>query len=385
VFIPYYANLGYDVTVFADFKDEAERLQKGIDANGGIEIYDRCDPSNPMVYKGTPSKVSNKAADSVPQADFIIVALPSFAIKDVLTNIKDHLKQGATVFIMPGQGGVDYIAKEVVGDLCRAGKVTVAGTIPMPVNCRIEEFGKRVQLAAFKKCYDLAAIPADKAKQAAAALSGLLAGRPVTTIGNYVGIALHTGNPNIHPGRLYGLFSDYTPGKIYPENPLFYETWDDVSSEWCQKISDERLKIWTTICEKVPGTGDPSQVPHLKPAVEQVYGSQIRDTSTMTTVFRTNDGYKGFRCPMKEEGNGWVPDFANRYFTEDIPEGFCMYKGIADLAGVDTPTIDLILGFFQNLMGKEYLKDGKLAGKDVGETKSPQRYGINSLADLLKD
>ena len=64
---------------------------------------------------------------------------------------------------------------------------------------------------------------------------------------------------------------------------------------------------------------------------------------------------------MKEISPGeWVPDFTNRYFTEDIPEGFCMYKGIADLAGVETPTIDLILGFFQNFMGKEYLKDGKL-------------------------
>merc|ERR1712232_256482 len=373
VFIPYYVNLGYEVTVFADFKDEAARLQAGIDANGGIEIYDRCDPTNIKSYKGIPAKVSNKAADSVPQADFIIVALPSFAIKNVLTNIKDHLKQGATVYIMPGQGGVDYVAKEVVGDMCRAGKITVAGIIPMPLNCRIDEFGKRVQLAALKYSYDLAAIPAKEATKAAKALSGLLAGRPVNPIGNYVGIALHASNPNIHPGRLYGLFSDYTEGKIYPENPLFYETWDDKSSEWCQKISDERLLIWKTICEKVPGTGEPGQVPHLKPYIEAIYGPQIHDTSTMACVFNKNDGYKGFRCPMKEEGGGWVPDFANRYFTEDIPEGFCMYKGIADLAGVETPTIDLILGFFQALMGKESLKDGKLAGKDVGETKSPQR------------
>jgi hypothetical protein len=62
-----------------------------------------------------------------------------------------------------------------------------------------------------------------------------------------------------------------------------------------------------------------------------------------------------------------------------------MYKGIADLAGVETPTIDLILTHFQNLMGKEYIKNGKLAGKDVGETKSPQRFGLHSLEQLLKD
>merc|ERR1712013_713823 len=40
VFIPYFVNQGYQVTVFADFKDEAERLQKGVDENGGILIHD---------------------------------------------------------------------------------------------------------------------------------------------------------------------------------------------------------------------------------------------------------------------------------------------------------------------------------------------------------
>merc|ERR1712224_8836 len=98
-----------------------------------------------------------------------------------------------------------------------------------------------------------------------------------------------------------------------------------------------------------------------------------------------NDGYKGFRCPMKQVDGGWVPDFTNRYFTEDFPEGFAMYKGIADLAGVETPTIDMIMEFFQKFVGKEYIKNGKLAGKDVPETKSPQRFGVKSLDDLLKD
>merc|ERR1739848_561291 len=242
-------------------------------------------------------------------------------------------------------------------------KITVAGIIPMPLNCRIDEFGKRVQLAALKCSYDLAAIPAKDAPKASLALSGLLAGRPVNPIGNYVGIALHASNPNIHPGRLYGLFSDFVPGKIYPENPLFYESWNDESSKWCEKISEERVNIWQTICKLKPGTGEPNQVPHLQPYIMAIYEGQIRDTSRLTTCFNTNDGFKGFRCPMKQVDGGWQPDFANRYFTEDIPEGFAMYKGIADLAGVETPTIDLILGFFQKLMGKEYLKDGKLAGQ----------------------
>merc|ERR1712206_50955 len=104
-----------------------------------------------------------------------------------------------------------------------------------------------------------------------------------------------------------------------------------------------------------------------------------------TTCIKTCDGFKGFKCPMKEVEGGWAPDFANRYFTEDIPEGTAMYKGIADLAGVETPVLDEIMGFFQKFMGKEYLKDGKLAGADVPATKSPQRFGVTTLEALLAD
>lgn len=384
-FIPYFSNQGFDVTVFADFQDEAERLKKCCDENGGITVHDRCDPTNVKEYKGSPTVVSKNAADSVPQADIIIIALPSFAIKGVLTGLKPHLKQGVNIYIMPGQGGADFVAKEVLGEECRAGKCTVAGIIPMPLNCRIMEWGSKVDLAALKACYDLASVPAKNSNAAAEALSALLAGRPVNSIGNYAGIALHASNPNNHPGRLMGLFGDHVEGKIYPENPLFYDDWDEKSSEWAQKISDERKLVWQTICTKVPGSGRPEEVPHLREYMVSIYSDQISDKTSVTGVFKTNVGLTGFRCPMKEEGGGWVIDFKNRYFTEDIPEGLCMYKGIADLAGVPTPTIDFIIEYFQKFMGKEYVKDGKLAGANVGETKSPQRFGITTLEALLAD
>jgi hypothetical protein len=42
-----------------------------------------------------------------------------------------------------------------------------------------------------------------------------------------------------------------------------------------------------------------------------------------------------------------VPDFENRYFTEDIPLGLCVYKGIADIVGVPTPVMDTVLAWAQ--------------------------------------
>jgi len=384
VFIPYFSNKGFDVTVFADFKDEAERLQKGVEENDGILIHDRQDPQNIKEYKGKPVMISKNAADVVPQADYIIAALPSFAVRPILTNIKDHLKQGSIIYIMPGQGGPDFVAKDVLKDELASGKTTMAGVVPMPLNCRITDWGKRVELASLKCTYDIATLPSKNADEAARAFSCLLE-KPCNAIGNYVGIGLHCSNPNLHPGRLYRMWSDYEEGKVYPENPLFYESWDDESTEWLMKINDERLKIWKTICDKHPDAGKVEQVPDMFTYIKAIYGPQVKDPSTFTTAITSNDGYKGFKCPMKEVDGGWAPDFKNRYFTEDIPEGVALYKGIADLAGVETPVMDQIVCFFQKFMGKEYIKDGKLAGANVSETKSPQAFGVTSLEQLLSD
>jgi len=384
VFIPYFVKRGFEVTVFASFKDEAERLQKGCDDNGGLTIFDRQDPNNTFEYKGIPKAISRNASEVVPQADYIIAALPSFAIGPTLEAIKPHLKKGSIIFIMPGQGGADFVAKQILKDEFAAGTTTMAGVVPMPLNCRITEWGKRVELAALKETYDLATIPAKMAPEAAKAFAALM-DKTCKPISNYVGINLHCSNPNLHPGRLYRMWCEYEEGKVYDDNPLFYETWDEESTEWLMKINDERLKIWNTILSKYPGTGKADQVPDMFTYIKGIYGKQVKDPSTFTSAIRSCDGYKGFKCPMKAAGNGWVPDFANRYFTEDIPEGVAMYKGIADLAGVETPVMDEIVCFFQDFMGKEYIKDGKLAGRDVMETKSPQRFGITTLEELLRD
>ncbi|NOR40102.1 MAG: hypothetical protein GQ537_02700 [Gammaproteobacteria bacterium] len=88
--------------------------------------------------------------------------------------------------------------------------------------------------------------------------------------------------------------------------------------------------------------------------------------------------------PFKKvtNGNGWEPDFSNRYFTEDIPLGLCIYKGVADIAGVNTPVIDTVISWAQGHMGKEYILNGTLSGRDVSETNAPQRFGIHSIGQL---
>ena len=56
-----------------------------------------------------------------------------------------------------------------------------------------------------------------------------------------------------------------------------------------------------------------------------------------------------------------------------------MSKGIADLAGVETPVTDETMCFVQKAMGKEHISDGEHAVADVASAKSPQDLGITTL------
>jgi hypothetical protein len=58
-------------------------------------------------------------------------------------------------------------------------------------------------------------------------------------------------------------------------------------------------------------------------------------------------------------------------------------KGIAELAGVATPTIDEVISWSQDRLDKEYLVSGKLKGQDLITTRSPQRYGFQDLDRMI--
>jgi len=84
-----------------------------------------------------------------------------------------------------------------------------------------------------------------------------------------------------------------------------------------------------------------------------------------------------------EGGEGFMPNFRYRYFSEDIPVGLMVTRGVAELAGVPTPHMDEVIVACQTWMGKEYLKDGRVGGANVGETRAPQVYGHTSIEGFM--
>lgn len=114
------------------------------------------------------------------------------------------------------------------------------------------------------------------------------------------------------------------------------------------------------------------------------YPQDISDKTNLYTAIQTNAAYQGLKHPVKKTEDGkFLPDFSHRYMTEDIPFGLVVVRGIAEIMGIETPNIDKVLTWSQQQMGKEYLVDKKLQGKDISTSRAPQSYGFTTIESIL--
>jgi hypothetical protein len=163
------------------------------------------------------------------------------------------------------------------------------------------------------------------------------------------------------------------------------------------------MYVKEVIQTKYPGQVDLDLVRTIEDFFEEAYGNDIQDHTSLRTMFNSNIGYSGLTLPCYPVGSGndggggggcnaggstatsgYLPQFQHRYFQEDLPCGILVQKGIAELAGVETPCIDQVIEWCQERLGKEYLVKGKLMGKDLKTTKTPQRYGYVDLDTFLR-
>jgi hypothetical protein len=289
------------------------------------------------------------------------------------------LKEGQILAVTPGQGGFDWFAKDILGmDLLQ--KITLLGIMPMPFNCRISEYAKEVHVQQLKTHYSIGVSRSSELNRCMEIVKDLLGAQTVKPAGtgSFLECTLYPINAVLHPARLRTLLQDYRAGDVLPENPFFYEDMTVEATKLMDDINQELMLLGQGLSKH----GIAVEVPHIFDWLA-VYVYNEPTSSNLQKFFRTSSAYKGFKCPLvAHDGGGFVPDFTNRYFTEDINLGLCGYKGLADICDVETPIITEIIAWAQSRMGKEFLVDGKLTGKDIGETNAPQRFGINTTEDL---
>lgn len=367
------------VTVFAPLADEAARWQRLLDDGGTVTL--RFADGQQVV--GQPDQVTADAGAAAAGADLVLLALPAFAHEAILRSMAPHLPSTSAVGALPARGGFDWLARAVLP----THQGPIFGLQTLPWACRIRQWGREVEVLGIKHEVDLAVTPGVLMQEVARELEVLL-GVTLRVISGFLALTLANTGQLIHPGIMYGLFHAWNGQPIGEDQvPLFYGGTDRYTSGVLQGLSDDVQTVRASLQGLVPHV-DLSSVEPLDAWLRRSYGGQIEDASTLQSSLNTNTAYTGLRAPVRpieKSGQGMVePWFTHRYLSEDVPFGLLVTRGIAELAGVDMPVVDQVLAWAQQKLGKAYLVAGRVAGRDVTESRAPQRFGMRTLEALLE-
>jgi hypothetical protein len=265
---------------------------------------------------------------AIEDAEYIVMPLPSDAFAHYLSMMAPHLKPHHTLIVTPGQGRFLEAVQAVTEE-----PVEIVYLFPMPVNCRIVEPGRSVDVKAYKKNF---MFTGDSDARAAELMVLFDAKKMVFREGGAVLADLMPINPVIHPARIYQLFLSQDS---VPENPLFYEEMGHSDIYWMYAIQGELRKVARAHKVKIPDMFE-----FLSRFTYET------DHSGPWEFFTQYSAYTGFRSPLLQREDGrWVLDKNSRYLTEDIDFGLKVWQDYASQAGIETPVIDAIVTRLESL------------------------------------
>lgn len=369
-----------EVAVYAPLAGEAVRLGHAMQPDGVCAIF-----PHGRQLRGRAAVVTADAAEAGIGARLVLLALPAFAHEAVLRALAPHLPENVWIGALPARGGFDLLAQQVLGRLQENNARVLFGLQTLPWACRIREWGRTVDVLGAKAAVDVAVWPAARAGEVAATLSNLIHA-PLAPIANFLALTLANMGQIIHPGIMYGLFHRWD-GASFPAGriPLFYGGVDGATAALLATMSEEVLTVRDAIARTAPGL-DLTSVVDVQTWLLDAYPDQVADKHTLQAAFNSNTAYAGLRAPVEQVGDdAFTPAFHSRYLAEDVPYSLLVTRGIAELAGVATPTIDRVICWAQARLGREYLVAGRVAGRDIAASHAPQRFGIDSLAALTGD
>lgn len=331
------------------------------------DVIDVCSIDNSVKYSGKIDLISNKPQEVIGDADIILFTVPSNIFLSIFLKIKPFIKPKTWVGVMPGNGGIEFYAKEIAETGC-----TLFGFQRVHGISRVKEYGKSVYDLGKKREVHIAAIPSERTTEVCSVMEGLL-DLACNPLPNYLNITLTPSNPILHTTRLYSLFHDYH-GDLYWDRIIdFYEEWTNESSRMLIACDEELQKL----CSKLKGL-DLTGVKSLKEHYESKTPEMLTDKISNIPAF------KGIKSPMLKAERGYIPDFQSRYFLEDFPYGLCIIKGFCDVVGIDTPAINKVLLWYEKIAGVSYYRDGEFNGVDLVDLPLPQNYGLKSIEDIIK-
>lgn len=282
------------------------------------------DTPDGKVLHGGLNVVSSDPAEALSGVDVVLLCLPGFAIRDELIKIRPYLNKDTYVGSVFSSTGFFFEAMKLLGD-----DVPLWGFQRVPFIARTEEYGHSAHLLGYKSAHNIAVERCDD-KEGFRALIESLFDAPVTLLSNYYEASLTNSNPLLHTSRLYTMFGGENEGRVFPRMILFYEEWTVEAAQLLIDMDEE----FFTILRYLPVSEG------YLPRILDYYESH--DAESLARKLSSIQGFKGITSPMTETAEGWVPDFASRYFTEDFPYGLRYIWELAHQLNIDVPYIDKV-------------------------------------------
>ena len=282
------------------------------------------------IIEGTLHQITSNAAEVIPQADIVLLCLPGYGIVDTLQTILPYLKPQTPVGSIVSSTGFFFEAMKILPET-----VPLFGFQRVPFIARVEDYGKSAHLLGYKPSLSMAVERGDGA--VLARIIEEMLDTPVQLLANYYEASLTNSNPLLHTSRLYSMWHDWHEGVVYPVQPQFYSDWTDEASQLLIDMDAEFFRL----LEVLPVT------PGNIPTVLDYYEST--DAASLTRKLHSIEAFKGLLSPMKKVGDGFIPDFQSRYFTEDFPYGLAIIHRLMQEHHIDGPHIQQVYDWGSSL------------------------------------
>lgn len=285
-----------------------------------------------QIHQGDIECATNDEKVAFSDADMIFVTVPANCMQDIADKVYPYLKTGVRIGLMPGIGGGECAFKR-----CIDMGAVIFGLQRVPSVARLVEYGKTVRAIGYRDKLFVASLPREYCEQIREQISDIFC-MDCYLLPNYLNLTLTPSNSILHTTRLKTIFENYGDGVTYESLPLFYEEWNDKSSELLFLCDDEVQRICAALNDF-----DLSYVRSLKEHYESA------TPEALTAKIRSIKGFRGLKTPSIKCCDVYIPDLNSRYFTADFPYGLSIIKQIADFYCVSVPNIEKTLAWYNNI------------------------------------
>jgi len=286
---------------------------------------------NGKIYNGHFIDISKDAEEIIPNSDIVLFCIPGFLMEEALRKIKPYLDPDTKVGSIVSSTGFFFKANVILNK-----NTQLYGFQRTPFIARVIEYGKSASLLGYKKELKLATKNIVE-NESFRALIEKLFNTPTSLLSSYLEASLTNSNPILHPSRLYGMWHDWHEGVVYKKCSLFYEEWDDFSSNILIKCDKEFFLLLKAL-----------NIDKNISTILDYYDSN--NSNTLSEKLHNIKAFKGIKAPMLRVEGGFVPDFDSRYFTEDFPFGLSIIRELAQKYKIKTPYMDKIYNWYSGLI-----------------------------------